>query len=160
VRRVAVSASMLELADTLPAKCFISHAYADDAARDAFFARLPSGLAPFVFPPITVKPDEFVSDPLINAVLDCDGLIYLRGGASDHSFWVARERDYALRASYTTCPGPVVIAMPSPALVNDDGPVEVLLPEPMPVAVRSVSEVLTVWTTVPTVWPFASMTSE
>ena len=85
-------------ADTLPAKCFISHAYADAAARDAFIESLPSGVAPFVFPPITVQPDEFVSDPLINAVLDCDGLIYLRGGASDHSFWVALERDYALRA--------------------------------------------------------------
>ena len=89
---------MLDVADTLPAKCFISHAYADAAARDAFIERLPAGVAPFVFPPITVKPDEFVSDPLINAVLDCDGLIYLRGGASDHSFWVALERDYALRA--------------------------------------------------------------
>jgi len=78
---------MLEGADSLPAKRFISHAYADAAASDAFIERLPSRVAPFVFPPITVKPDEFVGDPLINAVLDCDGLIYLRGGASDHSFW-------------------------------------------------------------------------
>jgi TIR domain len=82
----------------LPAKCFISHAYADAAARDALIERLPPGVTPFVFPPITVKPEEFVSDPLIDAVINCDGLIYLRGGASDRSFWVALERDYALRA--------------------------------------------------------------
>ena len=82
----------------LPAKCFISHAYADAAARDTLIKRLPSGVTPFVFPPITVKPEEFVSDPLIDAVINCEGLIYLRGGASDRSFWVALERDYALRA--------------------------------------------------------------
>lgn len=29
--------------------------------------------------------------------MDCEGLIYLEGGASAHSFWVAFERDYALR---------------------------------------------------------------
>jgi hypothetical protein len=82
----------------LPAKCFISHAYADAAARDELIERLPSGVAPFVFPPIRVKPEEFVSDPLIDAVINCEGLIYLRGGASDRSFWVALERDYAIRA--------------------------------------------------------------
>lgn len=84
-------------ANTLPAKCFISHAYADAAVRDALIERLPSGVTPFVFLPITVEPEAFVSDPLIDAVLDCDGMIYLRGGASDRSFWVALERDYALR---------------------------------------------------------------
>ena len=39
-----------------------------------------------------------MSKPLIEAVLGCEGLIYLRGGASDRSFWVAFERDYALRS--------------------------------------------------------------
>lgn len=89
---------MLDAAGTLPPKCFISHAYADVAARDHLIELLPTGVTPFVFPPITVGPEEFVSDPLIKAVLGCDGLIYLRGGASDRSFWVAVERDYALRA--------------------------------------------------------------
>jgi len=56
----------------LPANCFISHAYADAAARDALIELLPTGVTPFVFPPITVKPEEFVSDPLIDAVLDCE----------------------------------------------------------------------------------------
>lgn len=89
---------MFEAADTLPAKCFVSHAYADSAARDALMKRLPTGVTPIVFPPITARPEEFVSDRLIDAVLGCDGLIYLRGGASDRSFWVALERDYALRS--------------------------------------------------------------
>jgi hypothetical protein len=89
---------MLDDADTLPAKCFISHAYADAGARDHLIELLPTGVTPLVFPPITVAPHEFVSDPLIEAVLGCDGLIYLRGGASDRSFWVAVERDYALRS--------------------------------------------------------------
>lgn len=39
-----------------------------------------------------------VSNSLIEEILDNDALIYLEGGSSDHSFWVAFERDYALRA--------------------------------------------------------------
>lgn len=84
--------------ENLPAKCFISHAYADSATRDQLIQRLPHSIEVVVFPPITVKPHQFVSDRLIRAILDCDGLIYLRGGRSDYSFWVAFERDYALRA--------------------------------------------------------------
>ncbi len=63
-----------------------------------FIERLPKGVMPFVFPPITVRPEEFVSDPFIDSVLANDGLIYLRGGTSDRPFSVALERDYALRA--------------------------------------------------------------
>jgi hypothetical protein len=83
----------------LPAKCFISHSYADTAARDRLLRILPDSVAPLVFPPIRARPDEFVSKPLIEAILGCDGLIYLRSEASDSSFWVAFERDYALRSS-------------------------------------------------------------
>ena len=82
----------------LPPKCFISHAYADGIARDSLIKSLPSGVEAVVFPPITVQPDQFVSNRLIESLLSCDGLIYLAGGASDSSFWVAFERDYALRA--------------------------------------------------------------
>jgi hypothetical protein len=82
----------------LPAKCFISHSYADAAARERLISMLPDSVSPFVFPPIQARPDEFVSTPLIEAILSCEGLIYLRGGASDESFWVAFERDYALRS--------------------------------------------------------------
>lgn len=83
---------------SLPEKCFISHSYADAAARERFISNLPGGVTPFVFPPIQAKPHEFVSKPLVQAILDCEGLIYFRGGASDKSFWVAFERDYALRS--------------------------------------------------------------
>jgi TIR domain len=82
----------------LPAKCFISHSYADTAARERLLRILPASVEPLIFPPIQARPDEFVSKPLIEAILACDGLIYLRGGASDRSFWVAFERDYALRS--------------------------------------------------------------
>lgn len=82
----------------LPAKCFISHSYSDTIPRERLLSVLPNAVAPVVFPPIQAKPDEFVSKPLIEAILGCDGLIYLRGGASDKSFWVAFERDYALRS--------------------------------------------------------------
>src|SRR4051812_13664879 len=83
---------------SLPDKCFISHAYADAAARERLIRDLPDDVRPIVFPPIHAKPHEFVSKPLIEAILGCEGLIYFRGGASDKSFWVAFERDYALRS--------------------------------------------------------------
>lgn len=82
----------------LPEKCFISHAYADIESRKRLIKNLPSHVEAVVFPRITVPPDELVSSELVEALLACDGLIYLRGGASDRSFWVAFERDYALRA--------------------------------------------------------------
>jgi len=84
--------------ERLPAKCFLSHSYADVATRDRLILELPPHVEAVVFPPITVEPDQFVSNQLIGALLDCDGLIYLRGGRSAQSFWVAFERDYALRA--------------------------------------------------------------
>ena len=82
---------------TLPKKCFISHSYVDAAVRDRLIATLPAGAQPIIFPPITVEPNQFVSNTLIRAILECDGLIYLNGGYSERSFWVAFERDYALR---------------------------------------------------------------
>ena len=81
----------------LPRRLFLSHAYADRAVRDRLIAVLSEDVEPIVYPPIVVPPQEMVSTPLIRALRDCDGLIYLKGGASDHSFWVAFERDYALR---------------------------------------------------------------
>jgi hypothetical protein len=82
----------------LSEKCFISHAYADIESRNRLIKSLPSHVEAVVFPRITVPSDELVSSELVEALLDCDGLIYLSGGASDRSFWVAFERDYALRA--------------------------------------------------------------
>ena len=81
----------------LPRRLFISHAYDDQAVRDRLIAVLPTNAEAIVYPPIVVPPHEMVSTPLVRALRDCDGLIYLKGGASDRSFWVAFERDYALR---------------------------------------------------------------
>ena len=81
----------------LPRKCFISHAYANREICGRLLATLPSGTRAIVYPPITVPPEQLVSTPLIEALRECDGLIYLAGAASERSFWVAFERDYALR---------------------------------------------------------------
>ena len=83
--------------ENLPRKCFISHAYADKEACERLVNNLPAHIKPIIFPPIKVKPNQFVSNKLIKALRKCGGLIYLSGGASDLSFWVAFERDYALR---------------------------------------------------------------
>lgn len=82
----------------LPKKVFISHSYIDAEARERLLALLSKGVEPFIFPPITVPPEQMISDKLLDAIRHCDGLIYLQGGASAESFWVALERDYALRA--------------------------------------------------------------
>lgn len=76
----------------------MSHAYADEDRRSDLLRSLPSQVESVVFPPMAASPEEAVSDRLVDALLGCDGLIYLTGGASDRSFWVAFERDYALRA--------------------------------------------------------------
>lgn len=80
-----------------PGKYFISHSYKDEAVREKLLAQLPPTIEPFIFPPIDVSPLEFVSNSLIGSILACDGMIYLNEGASAKSFWVAFERDYAVR---------------------------------------------------------------
>src|SRR5262245_30175696 len=82
----------------LPHKCFISHSFEDTAARERLLALLPKSVEPFIFPPITLPPEQTVSDKLLDAIRGCEGLIYVHGGASARSFWVALERDYAMRA--------------------------------------------------------------
>ncbi len=98
-----------------PGKYFISHSYGDAPVRDKLINSLPLGMKPFVFPPITTRPDEFVSNHLIKAIRSCDGLIYLQGGNSEKSFWVAFERDYALRAGL-----PVFAADPNTLEIKRD----------------------------------------
>jgi hypothetical protein len=83
--------------EDLPKKCFISHAYSDSEVCNRLIAKLGHRTKPILYPPITVPPNQLVSTPLIDALVSCDGLIYLSGGQSDRSFWVAFERDYALR---------------------------------------------------------------
>ena len=82
----------------LAGRFFISHSYKDKRVVSLLRSRLPKGAKPVVFSPIRVTPDGMVSADLIKRILGCSGLIYLRGGNSEKSFWVAFERDYALRA--------------------------------------------------------------
>lgn len=82
-----------------PARYFISHSYSDKDARGVLVTSLPKKRArPYIFPEIIVTPEQRVSDDLVTQVTRSDGLIYLTGGASAESFWVAFERRVALRA--------------------------------------------------------------
>ncbi len=81
-----------------PARYFISHAYADKDARTVLVASLPKCARAYVFPEIVVTPEQRVSDDLVAEVSRSYGLIYLTGGVSAQSFWVAFERRMALRA--------------------------------------------------------------
>ncbi len=82
----------------MPRKCFVSYSYDDIEAHQALIEALPKHIKPHSFPEIKVAPDELVSNRLIDAILKQDALIYLEGGFSAKSFWVAFERDFALRA--------------------------------------------------------------
>lgn len=101
-----------------PKKCFISHAYADAESRDRLIKNLPSEVEAIVFPPITMSPETLVSNELIESLMACEGLIYLRGGASDRSFWVAFERDFSLRAKKEV----YVVDIKSMQLSRDNSP--------------------------------------
>ena len=92
------STMWLKLKPKLPRRCFISHSCADINERERLLQILPSDVEPVIFPPISVAPDEMISDRLVESILGCDGLIYLASGNSATSFWVAFERDYALRS--------------------------------------------------------------
>lgn len=84
---------------SLPRHCFISHSYRDEDSLEALRTSIPREVQPYVFPPITASPDQFVCTALIDAILSQEGLIYLLGGHSAESFWVAFERDYGLRST-------------------------------------------------------------
>ncbi len=79
-------------------KLFVSHAYADDTALHRLVGcTLPDGAAPVVFPAIEVQPSQRVSDHLMRAIRDSDGLVYLDTERSQASLWVQFERNYARR---------------------------------------------------------------
>ena len=73
-----------------------------DYAKDPislFKKQLPNDVELYIFDPIEeLHRSQFVSNDLIAEMLKCDGLIYIADGASSRSFWVAFERDYALRS--------------------------------------------------------------
>lgn len=79
-------------------RCFVSHDYEDKAAlKTCLGRRFPGGLEPFVFPPLTVTPEQAVSQHLIDALRDCESLVYLNTPISLGSFWVGFERNMAAR---------------------------------------------------------------
>ena len=84
--------------EDLPKRCFISHSYQDKAAIEILRRTLPGNVETVIFPRLEPDPRQAVSNEIIPKILDCPGLIYLTGGFSSGSFWVAFERDYALRS--------------------------------------------------------------
>lgn len=82
----------------LPKTCFVSHSYRDTRNKELLLRALPPSVEPCFFPPITVTPDQMVSNDLIRRILDCEAVVYINGGFSAQSFWVAFERDFAKRA--------------------------------------------------------------
>ena len=82
----------------LPTTCFISHSYRDKDALTKLLGTIPAHVKPVIFPPIRVPPEQMVSADLIGKILECAGLVYVEGGMSAESFWVAFEREYATLA--------------------------------------------------------------
>lgn len=89
----------LEVAVTeIPARAFVSHSYMDTEGIRSLLDHLPPCFGPVLFAPVDVPPSEFVSTRLIDAIRAAPALVYLQGAKSEASFWVALERDVALRA--------------------------------------------------------------
>lgn len=83
----------------LGGRCFLSHSYADAEAVQLVAGRLEDlGAEPVIFELVDQDPENPVSNDIVPTILSCDALIYLKGGRSGSSFWVAFEKDYALRS--------------------------------------------------------------
>lgn len=96
---------------TFPKNCFISCSLKDEDARDLLVKKLQNrGVEYYIFPDMKISPQKMVNHDLIDAILSHDALIYVKGGHSALSFWVAFERDYALRS------GKHVFSFDSPTL--------------------------------------------
>ena len=79
-------------------KCFVSFAYKDEPRIDLLRKSINGKARLFIFPPINVPPEKMVSNNILRTIRRCDSLIYLIGGESSNSPWVAIERDYAIRS--------------------------------------------------------------
>ncbi len=85
---------------SFPKKCFISYSYKDEDVSELLKKKLRNrGVESFTFPPIRLPPDKLISNKLIEAILSYQALVFIKGGHSNLSFWVAFERDYAIRAN-------------------------------------------------------------
>ena len=82
----------------LSGRCFISHAYADSESVENLVEMLPAEAEPVIFERVRPDPLNAVSDGIVSTIMDCDFLVYLERGESARSFWVAFERDFALRS--------------------------------------------------------------
>lgn len=88
--------------ESVSGRCFLSHSFADEEEVNAVAARLEqAGATTRIFALEEPNPDTPVSDRIIPAILECENLVYLRGGESEKSFWVRFEKDYALRSGLT-----------------------------------------------------------
>jgi hypothetical protein len=77
---------------SLPRKCLVSHSYKDAEICKRLLAKLPEDIEPFLLPPITVRAEELVSNDLISAILNCEGLISQPSGL--HLAVTAAPRGY------------------------------------------------------------------
>jgi hypothetical protein len=82
-----------------PKKCFITHSHKDEDALELLKKKLRNrGVESESYPPIKVPPEKLRCNPYIETILRYPALIYIKGGHSNLSFWVAFARDFALRA--------------------------------------------------------------
>lgn len=87
------------MAFSFPKKCFITYSHKDEDALELLKKKLRNrGVESESYPPIKVPPEKFRSNPYIETILRYPALIYIKGGHSNLSFWVAFARDFALRA--------------------------------------------------------------
>jgi hypothetical protein len=76
---------------------FVSHAYDDSELLDSLKGKLWWWMHPVIFPATQVPVDQLVSNPILQRIRECHGLIFLETPKSRASFWVSMERDYAIR---------------------------------------------------------------
>ena len=78
---------------------FISHSHKDEEAHGLLLKKLRNrGIEPYIYSPNKGSPTNLASKDLIEAILDHLALVHIQNGFPEQSFWVAFERDYALRA--------------------------------------------------------------
>jgi hypothetical protein len=87
-----------EFASHLPDRCFLSHSFRAHRALASLRSMVPPRVELVLFNAQERDPHSAVSNGIVQAILGCEGLIYLSGGVSSRSFWVRFERDYGRRS--------------------------------------------------------------
>lgn len=78
-------------------RCFISHGTGDPAVEALKTRQLPLNAEPFLFPRIAEREDIGITAPLMEAIRDCDLLVYINTDKSLSRYYVGFERSYAAR---------------------------------------------------------------